>query len=333
MTRRLAVLGAGAWGTALAIHLARVGHRVCLWAHSTSHAEQLKLQRENTRYLPGVPFPPPLDSTADLEEALAEADGALIVVPSTAFAGLLERIPDQLLPAHLAWATKGFDPATRRMLHQVVEARWPAHPYAVVSGPTFAEEVAKGLPTAMVSASPRQDEVEWWARAFHHDRFRVYFQDDVVGVEVGGAYKNVMAIATGLSDGLGMGANARAALIARGLAEMIRFGTVLGARAETFMGLAGVGDLVLTCTDNQSRNRRFGLLLAQSSGDVVEVQRKIGQVVEGVRAADIIFALAQEKGLELPILEQVERVVSGKTTPQQAAEALFERDLKAERII
>ncbi len=333
MAGQLAVLGAGAWGTALAIHLARAGHRVCLWAHCAHHAEQLHRQRENRRYLPGVPFPEGLDATADFVEALDAVAGALIVVPSTAFAELVKRMPDALLPPHLAWATKGFDPATKRMLHQVVERRWPHQPYAVLSGPTFAAEVAKGLPTAMVSASPQQNEAEWWARVFHHDRFRVYFQNDVVGVEVGGAYKNVMAIATGLSDGLGMGANARAALIARGLAEMIRFGTALGARAETFMGLTGVGDLVLTCTDDQSRNRRFGLLLADSAGDVVQVQRTIGQVVEGVRAASIISELAQEKGLDLPILQQVERVVSGQASPQQAAQALFDRDLKAERIV
>jgi len=333
MSTRLAVLGAGAWGTALAIHLARAGHCVALWAHSVSHAEQLRLRRENSRYLPGVPLPDAIEVTADLAEALRDAEGVLIVVPSAAFSGLLARIDTEQLPPHLAWATKGFDPATRRMLHQVVEARWPRQPYAVLSGPTFAAEVARGLPTAMVSASPRQDEAEWWAHVFHHDRFRVYFQDDVIGVEVGGAYKNVMAIATGLSDGLGMGANARAALIARGLAEMIRFGTAVGARADTFMGLTGVGDLVLTCTDDQSRNRRFGLLLAQSSGDVAAVQRQIGQVVEGVRAASIISALAQERGLDLPILQQVERVVSGEADPQQAAQALFERDLKAERIV
>jgi glycerol-3-phosphate dehydrogenase (NAD(P)+) len=330
---RIGVLGAGAWGTALAIHLARAGHGVSLWAHSATHVEQLQLQRENQRYLPGIPFPDHLQVTAELAAAVLEQDGVLIVVPSAAFAELLQRLKAFDLPSHLAWATKGFEPVSRQMLHQVAENILDTRTYAVISGPTFAQEVATGLPTAMVSASFEADEARWWAQVLHHELFRTYTQDDVIGVEVGGAYKNVMAIAAGVSDGLGMGANARAALIARGLAEMIRFGTALGGRSETFMGLTGVGDLVLTCTDDQSRNRRFGLLLARHAEDAAGAQHQIGQVVEGARAVSTIMCIAEKKRLELPIAEQVYQVIHEGLDPKVAVKHLFERDLKAEKVV
>lgn len=327
---QLAVLGAGAWGTALAVHLARGAHQVKLWAHRADHAEEMARAGENKRYLPGIPFPEGLTPTASLEEVLAGADGMLIVVPSHAFASTLQQLKTFPLPAHLAWATKGFEPLTQQMLHQLVEAQLETRQYAVISGPTFAQDVAKGLPTAMVSASFEQAEASWWAITFHHGLFRVYLQSDVVGVEVGGAYKNVMAIAAGISDGLGMGANARAALISRGLAEMIRFGVALGGKMETFMGLTGVGDLVLTCTDDQSRNRRFGLLLAQG---VENPEAQIGHVVEGTRAVKTIIAIARKHQLELPIAEQVAALLEQATTPEAAVKSLFERDLKAENLI
>ncbi len=327
---RIAVLGAGAWGTALAIHLARGGHTVALWAHRADHAAEMVVAGENTRYLPGVPFPQALAPTAFLEEALAMAEGALLVVPSHAFAETLQQLKRVARPEHLAWATKGFEPLTRQMLHQLVETQLDSCRYAVISGPTFACEVAKGLPTAMVSASTEEAEASWWAKVLHHDLFRVYLQSDVVGVEVGGAYKNVMAIAAGVSDGLGMGANARAALISRGLAEMIRFGVALGGKVETFMGLTGVGDLVLTCTDDQSRNRRFGLLLARGTANP---ENQIGQVVEGARAVKTIMAIAAREQLELPIAEQVHQLLCGNTTAEKAVKSLFERDLKAENLI
>ena len=328
----LGVLGAGAWGTALAIHLARAGHDVVLWAHRAEHVAEMLEVRRNQRYLPDVPFPTSLRPTVELAEAVGGQDGVLVAVPSAAFAALLQRLKELPRPAHLSWATKGFEPVSRCMLHQVAESLLETRAYAVISGPTFAHEVAKGLPTALVSASFESNEAAWWARILHHGLLRTYTQSDVIGVEVGGAYKNVMAIAAGVSDGLGMGANARAALIARGLAEMIRFGTALGGEKDTFMGLTGVGDLVLTCTDDQSRNRRFGKLLAQAA-DTVAAQRQIGQVVEGARAVDTIMAVAAEKGLELPIAEQVHAVLHGQRAPQAAVKALFERDLKAEKVV
>ena len=329
---RIGVLGAGAWGTALAIHLARAGHVVTLWTHRADHAAEMAEAGENGRYLPGIPFPDGLEITNQLQRAVEDQEGVLSVVPSHAFAEVLTALDRLKRPLHFAWATKGFDPGSHRMLHQVVEEHLNTRTYAVVSGPSFAHEVARGLPTALVSASFESEEARWWAECLHYDMLRVYMQDDVPGVEIGGAYKNVMAIAAGISDGLGMGANGRAALIARGLAEMIRFGVAWGGRQETFMGLTGVGDLVLTCTDDQSRNRRFGQWLAQFQ-DVEQARRKVGQVVEGVRAAAVVKALAEQKELELPIAEQVHAVVQGVLTPQQAVTRLFERDLKAERLV
>ncbi len=328
----IGVLGAGAWGTALAVHLSRAGHEVALWAHRLEHVEQMRSTGRNERYLPEVALPSGLLVTARLDETVSGREGVLIAVPSEAFATVLQAVGALSRPAHLSWATKGFEPRSRRMLHRLAETLLDTQTYAVISGPTFAHEVARGLPTALVSASHEQEEARWWAQVLHYGLLRTYTQTDVIGVEVGGAYKNVMAIAAGVSDGLGMGANARAALIARGLAEMIRFGTALGGEKDTFMGLTGVGDLVLTCTDDQSRNRRFGKLLAQD-GDASRAMRAIGQVVEGTRAVETIMAIAREKALELPIAEQVQAVLQGRSTPAAAARALFERDLKAEQLI
>jgi glycerol-3-phosphate dehydrogenase (NAD(P)+) len=329
----IAVLGAGAWGTALAIHLAKVGHDVRLWAHSATHAEQIQLQRENKRYLPGIALPPSLVVTHDLAITLQDVEAVLLVVPSDAFAGVLQQLVSILgaPPRYLAWATKGFEPVKHRLLHQlVVEQLGEQAPMAVLSGPTFADEVARGLPTAMVSASNNSEQAQFWAQAFHHDYFRVYTQSDMAGVEVGGAYKNIMAIATGVSDGLLLGANARAALISRGMAEMMRFAALYQAQPETLMGLAGLGDLVLTCTDNLSRNRRFGLRLAQSGKTALEVQQEIGQVVEGVKAVRVVKFIADQQGLDLPIMEQVYRLVEQQITAKEAVQQLLARASKSE---
>jgi glycerol-3-phosphate dehydrogenase (NAD(P)+) len=331
---RITVLGAGAWGTALAIHLAKAGQSVCLWAHSATHAEQITLQNQNQRYLPGVMLPPGLVVTSSLEDALKQVEGVLFVVPSDAFAAVLARVKQFMLhaPAYLASATKGFEPQGQRLLHQVVMDEWGVSTaMAVLSGPTFADEVAKGLPTAMVSASPDAEQAAFWADVFHYQNFRVYTQSDIAGVEVGGAYKNIMAIATGVSDGLGLGANARAALISRGMVEMMRFAALYQAQPETLMGLAGLGDLVLTCTDDLSRNRRFGLMLARSGKTAVEVQQDIGQVVEGVKAVKVVKALAEKHGLDLPIMEQVYALVTQQITPKQAVQQLLSRSLKSEK--
>lgn len=334
---RIAVLGAGAWGTALAIHLAKAGQSVCLWAHSATHAEQICLQNQNQRYLPGIDLPPGLLVTSDLAHALDGAEGVLFVVPSDAFATVLAKVKDLCSaspPYYLASATKGFEPQKQRLLHQVVMDEWGAQTsMAVLSGPTFADEVAKGLPTAMVSASPDTKQAEFWADAFHYQNFRVYTQADIAGVEVGGAYKNIMAIATGVSDGLNLGANARAALISRGMVEMMRFANLYQAQPETLMGLAGLGDLVLTCTDDLSRNRRFGLALARSGKSAAEVQKNIGQVVEGVKAVKVVKALADKYQLDLPIMEQVYCLVTQQITPRQAVQQLLSRSSKSERAI
>ncbi|MBN2646651.1 MAG: NAD(P)-dependent glycerol-3-phosphate dehydrogenase [Thiotrichales bacterium] len=330
----IAVLGAGAWGTALAIHLSRVGYRVNLWTHSVQAAKEMRVARQNHRYLKDFPFPDSLRVTECLSETVQQAQAVLVVVPSHVFREVLKALSTVLPPSHqipIAWATKGFEPDSLCLLHQVAEQVFGVDAgLTVLSGPTFATEVAKGLPTAMVSASRKLVQAEFWAQVFHHENFRMYTQNDVVGVEVGGAYKNIMAIATGVSDGLGLGANARAALISRGMVEMMRLSHALGGQNETMMGLAGLGDLVLTCTDDLSRNRRFGFQLAQEGAQVEAVIDKIGQVVEGVKAVRAVHQLAEQLALDLPIMQQVYHLVEGSIRPQQAARALLARDGKAE---
>lgn len=326
----IAVLGAGSWGTALAIQLCRNGHRVRLWGHEPPLVAELVRDRENRRFLPGFPFPEGLSATDSLEHALDGASDCLAVVPSHAFAAVVGalrgRLPEE---TGLAWATKGLDPASGGLLHQVARAALPMHSLAVVSGPSFAREVARGLPTAVTVASDDHAFAGRTARLLHGDRFRAYTSRDMVGVEVCGAAKNVLAIATGIADGLGFGANTRAALITRGLTELIRLGTALGGRPETFMGLAGIGDLVLTCTDDQSRNRRMGLCLARGM-TVDDAKREIGQEVEGVVTAGSVRLLAHRLGVEMPIGEQVYRVLYDGVSPLQATAALLERNPKAE---
>lgn len=321
----LAVLGAGSWGTALALLLAGNGHRVRLWDHSPERVADLRRQRENRRYLPGIELPEGIEPVAGIDAALEDARELLVVVPSHAFAEVLRTLP-RPLPADLgvAWATKGFEPGTGRLLHQVAEQILGARDLAVVSGPSFAKEVARGLPTAVTVASPSRDHAQRVARYLSSERFRAYISTDIIGVQVGGAAKNVLAIATGIADGLGFGANTRAALITRGLAELIRLGTALGGEPKTFMGLAGMGDLVLTCTDDQSRNRRLGLALARGM-DVEAAKAEIGQEVEGIITARSVSLIAQRTGVEMPISEQVYGVLYQGLTPQEATHALLMR--------
>lgn len=331
--QRIAVLGAGAWGSALAIHLARAGHEVMLWSHDASKAQKMQALRQNADYLAGIDFPETLRVTSDFEVSLQLVDAILVVVPSHVFRETLQAIAKvaSVKAFHLAWATKGFELVSGQLLHQVAQAvLGEDFPMAVLSGPTFAAEVARGLPTAMVSASGNTAEAAYWAKLFQHHNFRMYTQTDMIGVEVGGAYKNIMAIATGLSDGLHLGANARAALVARGIVEMMRFGQALGAQTETLMGLAGLGDLVLTCTDDLSRNRRFGLLLAKPNMTAQAAMSEIGQVVEGVKAAHAVKLLAESKGLDLPIMTQVLAIIEGRIQPQEAVKQLMSRDTRAE---
>lgn len=328
---QISVLGAGSWGTALAIQLARVGVPTLLWARSAEHAQQLIRDRRNARYLPEAEFPPHLQVEENLGAAVASSNDLLLAVPSHSLRHLLEQIA-MLRPSRLrlAWATKGFELATGLLPHQVAEQVFgPGVPTAVISGPTFAREVGAGLPTAMTVAARDPSFAGDLARKISGANFRAYTSNDMLGVEIGGAVKNVLAIGAGISDGLGFGVNTRIALITRGLVEMTRLGVKLGAQRETFMGLAGLGDLVLTCTDNQSRNRRFGLALA--SGQSIEAaQQAIGQVVEGVLAASAVLAVAQRNGVEMPICQQLYRVVHDGVNPKEAVKELMSRALKPE---
>jgi glycerol-3-phosphate dehydrogenase (NAD(P)+) len=287
--------------------------------------------RENKRYLPDVPFPPNLEVCPDLEDCLKGARDVLVVVPSHGLRDTLTQIKPLLgNDSRVCWATKGFELSTGKLPHQVAaEVLGPDIPVAVLSGPTFAKEVGAGLPTAMTIASNNAEFAQDLARAISSDNFRAYTSDDIIGVEVGGAVKNALAIGAGMSDGLGFGANTRIALINRGLVELMRLGVALGAKKETFMGLAGMGDLVLTCTDDLSRNRRMGLALAAGKS-VEETQKEIGQVVEGVKAAKAVHEVAEKLGIEMPIVNQVYRILYEGATPREAVEALMRRELKPE---
>jgi glycerol-3-phosphate dehydrogenase (NAD(P)+) len=326
----IAVLGAGAWGAALAMQLVRAGRQVSLWTYRAEAATQLQ-QSRMVAQLTHCPLPEEVRVSADLVACVSGAQGVLIAVPSHAFTPLLQQLaqlPSGVLPSFVAWATKGFDPVSHRLLHQQVAHYLPQATGTVLSGPTFANEVAHGLPTAIVAASDQVEASDWWASRLHSQTFRVYTNTDVLGVEIGGALKNVMAIAAGVSDGLGFGANARAALVSRALAEVMRLGIGLGAKPDTFMGLAGLGDLVLTCTDNQSRNRRFGLAIASGSAAAM-AEQDIG-TVEGIAAVKSAVALAKQYQLDMPIAQAVYAVIKGQVSPRDAVANLLARAPKAE---
>jgi glycerol-3-phosphate dehydrogenase (NAD(P)+) len=329
----IAVLGAGSWGTALAMQLARNGVPTLLWGRDPEQMAQMASNRQNVRYLPDIPFPERLTPSADLARVIAESDHLLLAVPSHVFRDTLREIAPLLKPhSRIAWATKGLEPGSRRLLHQIVAEELGAQqPCAVISGPTFAREVARGLPTAVTVASDSEATAAYFAACLHGGTFRAYTGNDVVGVELGGACKNVLAIAAGIADGLGYGANTRAALITRGLAELMRLGVHLGGNAETFMGLAGLGDLVLTCTDDQSRNRRVGLAIGRGH-TLEEAVASIGQAVEGVKSAPEVHQLAKVQGVEMPITEQVYRVLYEGVPAQKAVEALLQREQKPESV-
>lgn len=328
----VSVLGAGSYGTALAITLARNGYPVVLWGHNPQHIARLSEQRCNAEFLSDVPFPDNLVLTSQLNEAVTQSRDLLIVVPSHVFGEVLKQIAPMLLPdTRIVWATKGLEVETGRLLEDVArEILGPDIPLAVISGPTFAKELAAGMPTAIALASKNvQFATDLQTKLHCGKSFRVYSNNDMTGVQLGGAVKNVIAIGAGMSDGMGFGANARTALITRGLAEMSRLGLALGAQAETFTGMAGLGDLVLTCTDNQSRNRRFGMLLGQGKS-VEDAQETISQVVEGYRNTKEVYLLAASVGVEMPIVEQIYQVLyCGKPT-QDAAIALLGRERKDE---
>ncbi|EML1937550.1 NAD(P)H-dependent glycerol-3-phosphate dehydrogenase [Providencia stuartii] len=331
-TASMTVIGAGSYGTALAITLARNGHQVMLWGHDPQHVRKLQQERSNQAFLPGVSFPDSLSLETDLKRAVEASPNILIVVPSHVFGDVLKQIQPYLrADSRIIWATKGLERDTGRLLQDVArEVLGNEIPLAVLSGPTFAKELAAGMPTAIsVAATDSQfgDELQ---QLFHCGKsFRVYKNPDMVGVQLGGAVKNVIAIGAGISDGMGFGANARTALITRGLAEMSRLGAALGADPSTFMGMAGLGDLVLTCTDNQSRNRRFGMMLGDGIS-VSEAEKEIGQVVEGYRNTKEVKALAECAGVEMPITEQIYQILYRQKNVLEAAQALLGRATKDE---
>ncbi|MBD1564629.1 NAD(P)H-dependent glycerol-3-phosphate dehydrogenase [Vibrio sp. S12_S33] len=329
----MTVIGAGSYGTSLAISLARNGANVVLWGHEVEHMARLEAERANHEFLPNIDFPPSLIIESDLQKAVQASRDLLVVVPSHVFGIVLKSLKPHLgESSRICWATKGLEPETGRLLKDVAHDVIGDHySLAVLSGPTFAKELAMGMPTAISVASPDEQFVKELQEKIHCSKtFRVYANSDFIGMQLGGAVKNVIAIGAGMSDGIGFGANARTALITRGLAEMCRLGAALGAQPETFMGMAGLGDLVLTCTDNQSRNRRFGLALGQGK-EVDTAQQEIGQVVEGYRNTKEVWVLAQRMGVEMPIVEQIYQVLYQGKDARMAAQDLLARDKKAER--
>ena len=327
----IAVLGAGSYGTALAIQLARLGNDTRLWGRDAAQMKKLEAERVNAEYLPGCKFPPPLKPTSDLRAAVADAEEVLLAVPSHALHAVLRVVAPLLRPEQgLVSAVKGLEPETGKLVHEVVEdIVGKGRKFAVISGPTFAKEVGLGMPTAVTVASNDVEYADKIVGALHGNGFRAYSSDDIIGVQVGGSVKNVLAIAVGIADGLGLGANTRAGVITRGLAEIMRLGEAMGGRRETFMGLAGLGDLVLTCTDDQSRNRRMGLALAKGK-TVAQAVAEIRQVVEGVRVAPEVLRLARKHNVEMPISEQVVGVLAGQITAVDAVRSLATRPPRAE---
>lgn len=328
--KKIAVLGAGSWGTALASLTARHGYPTVLWGRDAVVAEAIGQRHENPRYLPGIALPEGLQATTDLAAAIDGADWILVVVPSHAFTETLRQLaPLRPAQAGVAWATKGFEPGSGRFLHEVAqEILGEEVPLAVVTGPSFAKEVALDLPTA-VTVHGDAAFAQQVAGAMHGPTFRAYTGDDMVGAELGGAMKNVLAVATGVADGMELGLNARAGLITRGLNEMLRLAAAIGAKPETLMGLAGLGDLVLTCTGDLSRNRRLGLALGRGQ-PLQEAVRAIGQVVESVQTADEVMRQAERHGIDLPISNAVRAVLHGELTPAVGLQQLLAREQKPE---
>jgi len=326
---KIAVLGAGAWGTALAISLA-ARHEVHLWTRNPAQSAEMSEERANRRYLPGFPFPDALQIELKLEQALDQADLALVVVPTAGFRQVVRQIAELGAKMPLVWACKGFEAGTAKLPHQVVAEELGGKAQSgALSGPSFAQEVAKGLPTALTLASRDEPFAHAMALELHSPRLRVYSSPDVVGVEIGSAVKNVMAIAAGISDGMGYGYNARAALITRGLAEIGRLGVAMGGRPETFMGLTGAGDLILTCTGDLSRNRTVGLRLAQGKA-LDTILAELGHIAEGVHSAREVLRLAASLNVEMPITHAVCQVLFEGMPPGKAVEGLLNREPKAE---
>ncbi len=330
-TNSVVVMGAGSWGTALAALIARHGVDTLLWGRDAAVVEAIDRRHENPRYLPGIALPEGLRATTDFAAAVASAGLLLVVVPSHAFAETVAAIAPHRRPGTgLAWATKGFEPGSGRFLHEVAaDLLGDDVPLAVVTGPSFAKEVALGLPTALTVHSDTPAFGQRVADILHGPDFRAYTGRDMIGAELGGAMKNVLAVATGVADGMELGLNARAGLITRGLNEMLRLSAAMGALPETLMGLAGLGDLVLTCTGDLSRNRRLGLALGRGQS-IEEAVRAIGQVVESIQTANEVMRLADRHGIDLPISRSVRDVLHGDYSPAEGVLRLLARDQKPE---
>jgi glycerol-3-phosphate dehydrogenase (NAD(P)+) len=331
MQSKIAVLGAGSWGTALAVLAARNSCQTLLWGHSPEHISSLSKAKQNQRYLPEVILPESLRITSEIAEAASFCNLLLVAVPSHAFKDTLIKLrPFLSSDTKIAWATKGFNTEDGFLLHKTVENILGSDiPSAVLSGPTFATEVAANLPTAITVASADIAFAEQLATIMRNPEFRVYTSTDIIGVQVGGAVKNVLAIAAGIADGLGFGANTRAALITRGLTEIQRLGLALGGKNESFVGLSGLGDLILTCTDNQSRNRRFGLAIGQGKSKESAIDT-INQEIEGIATAEKTYLIAKKIGVEMPITEQVYKVLYQELEPVIAVQNLLGREQKSE---
>ncbi len=326
---KLTVLGAGAWGTALAAGWAP-SHAVTLWGRHAAELDVMRTTRVNARYLPDCPLPDTLDFTSDFGRAVDEADLVVIAVPSSGLRATLAALATRTGLPPLLWVCKGFEPGSRKLPHQIVAELLPMHTQTgVLSGPSFAQEVAQGYPTALTLASLDSVLAQRLAEALSGQRLRIYAHDDVIGVELGGALKNVVAIAAGICDGLQLGHNARAALITRGLAEMTRLGVKLGGHFETFMGLSGLGDLILTTTGDLSRNRQVGLRLARGQ-QLEAILEELGHVAEGVTTAREVTALASELGVDMPIARAVGQMLFDGLPAAQAVDALLNREIKAE---
>ena len=327
---KVAVIGAGSWGTALSLQLARNGHTVHLWGHDPQHIDRLIKDKQNREFLPGIEIPENILPMSSLSQAVSGASFVLLVIPSKAYREFLKQLKPLISPAMpVFWASKGFEIESGKFLHELVVEELDVEHYGVISGPTFASEVAKDLPAAVTCAGNHAQTTQQVAELLHGGHFRCYTSSDVIGVEIGGALKNVLAIGVGAVDGLGFGANTRAALITRGLAEIMRFGERMGANRETLMGLSGLGDLILTSTDNQSRNRRFGLAVGQGMS-VEQAMDSVHQTVEGYRASRAIHDIAQKVGVSLPIMEQIYLVLyQGKSLVDAVAD-LENREQKAE---
>jgi glycerol-3-phosphate dehydrogenase (NAD(P)+) len=326
---RICVVGAGAWGTALAVALSQ-RHETLLWTRDPAHAAAMRASRANERYLPGIRLPEGVSVQSDIVASLSRVELVLIATPTSALREVLRQIIPVVSAAPVIWACKGFERDNARLPHEIIESELPGSKCGVLSGPSFALEVARAQPTALILASRDAEFARTMAAALHQSVLRIYYSDDLVGVEIAAAVKNVMAIATGICDGMQLGMNARAALITRGLAEIARLGLQMGGKAETFMGLAGAGDLILTCTGDLSRNRKVGLELA--AGESLDViLARLGHVAEGVYSAREVRRLAMERGVDMPITNAVCEVLFEGKTAANALRELLARDPKVER--